>query len=376
MILRCDHILTEDGWIDGWIDVVHGRFETVRRGEPTQTPDRDLRGYRLLPGLIDVHLHGYQGWMNPTRPITADEVHGFLKAMALAGTTSLLPSTDPSHYPALVQAAHHPTEGARFVGINLEAYFSCPTYSGFYGARGIFPQPSVAELSQLIQRSEGLLKYVMIAPELEGALEGMRYLKDRGIKVSAGHTIMKAKDFKPFLESGLIDAFTHTSNNMGQIHQRDVGVTGLALLDPQTYCEVITDFLHVEDDMLRLIVKVKPHDKIVLVSDSTYLSGQPVGDYPVPGNVLTVTPNHQIIDREGNIHGDWFSLYRNTVELFKRGVVPAETAFTMASLNPARLMDIEKDYGSIRSGKVADFLIADEQYQLIETQIGGHPIVA
>jgi N-acetylglucosamine-6-phosphate deacetylase len=376
MILRCDRILTEEGFIDGWIEISDGRFVRVQRGEAPVQPDRDLRGSLILPGLIDVHLHGYHGWMDPTRPITVNDVQGFLKAMALAGTTGVMPSTDPSHYPVLADAYRQKSPGARFLGINLEAYFSCTAYSGFYGARGIFPQPTRETLQRLIEAAGGALKYVMIAPELESAMEGMRFLKANNIKVSVGHTLMHANDFKAFLASGCVDAFTHTANNMGQIHQRDVGVTGMALLDPNTYCEVISDFLHVSHEMLQLIFKTKAHDRIVLVSDSTYLSALEPADYAVPGNVLTITPNYQIVDREGNIHGDWFCLYRNTVELIRRGLLTPETAFNMASLNPARLMEIERDYGSIRVGKKADYLIADATYTLLETTIDGVAVTA
>ncbi len=370
MNIKSDRILTETGFINGWIEEKEGVIMRIGEGICPNPVDVDATGKIVLPGLIDIHLHGYNGWLSPTNEIQHDDVIGFLHEMAKHGVTACMPSVEPKFYPVLAQA-YQDQSGSRLLGIYLEAFFTTKEYSGFRGQRGIFPLPSVDYAKELIQSSQGLLKYVMIAPELPQAAETMRYFKTHGVKIAAGHTLMKRDEFLKFTQEGLIDSLCHTANNMGIMHQRDVGVLGVGLLDPNITCELICDFLHVSQEMIEIILRVKEHDKIVLISDSTFLSGKQPGTYPIGDKELIVTEKYQIIDKTGDIHGSCFPLIHNVGELVRRKLLSLEEAVTMATLNPAKFMGVDDQLGSLKEGKAFDLIIIDDDFNLISTYVQG-----
>jgi len=374
MIIASRKILTEDGFLDGYLEIEEGNIKRILTKEQYLGDiDFDASDAMVLPGLVDVHLHGYKGRLDPNHVLDETEFDLFLHEMAKQGTTSCLPSIDPQNYDAIKN--YIPKEsGARFLGLNLEAYFSNLQYAGYRQPNKKLNLPSIEHLEELIRRCGNQLKYVMVAPELEGAMDGMEYLHKQGIKVSAGHTLMTANEFKKFTEKHLIDALTHTGNNMGVMHQRDVGVMGIGLLDPDIVCELITDFIHVSEEMVRLILRVKEHEQIILVSDSVSLAGQPAGEYSLKGHRRTVSEDCRILDEHGGIQGCYFTLYQNLCKLLEREILPFEEAVKMASLYPARFLQCDDRLGSIKVDKKADLLIVDPSMMLLATFVGGKKI--
>ncbi|TXT16776.1 MAG: N-acetylglucosamine-6-phosphate deacetylase [Erysipelotrichaceae bacterium] len=330
MNIKSDRILTEKGFINGWIEEKDGVITHIGQGLCPSSIDVDATGQIVCPGLIDIHLHGYNGWLSSSSDIKHEDVIGFLHEMARQGVTACMPSVEPKFYPVLAKA-YKEQSGSRLLGIYLEAYFTTKEYSGFRGERGIFPLPTVEYAKELLETSDNLLKYVMIAPELPHAAETMRFLKERGVKIAAGHTLMKRDEFLKFTQEGLIDSLCHTANNMGQMHQRDVGVMGVGLLDPNITCELICDFLHVSQEI----------------------------------------EEYQIVDKAGNIHGSCFPLIHNLGLLVKKNMLSIEEAVKMATLNPAKFMGVDDEIGSLKEGKAFDVIIIDDDFKLISTYVKG-----
>jgi len=374
MFISSRRIYTEHGIVNGVLEVRGNEFgKIIPRADFQGKVDMVSDDKIVIPGLIDIHLHGYGGFIDYNKPFTTQELEGFLSVLALNGTTSCSPSLQEDMYP-LIKTYQQSPQVAKLLGLTLEGRFSTESYTFFREQFKNVKDLSVDYLKELNEACGNKLRYVMIAPELPEAQEAMRYLRTNGIKVSAGHTLMPAEDFKVFNQEGLIDALTHTGNNMGQMHQRNVGVMGVGLLDPNVYAEIITDFIHVSKEMLSIILKVKGYKKTILVSDSIYLGGLKPGKYYIQGLEMTITEDHKVIDPQGWIQGCYYPLFPNTRKLIQNGLATLEEAIIMGALNPAKLLGIDAKTGSIASGKAADFLILDDELNLEQTYIDGKPV--
>ena len=369
---RC--IYTENGIVEGILEVNGNKFgRIISKADYQGKVDLVCDDKIVIPGFIDIHLHGYGGFIDYNKPFTTQELEGFLRALAINGTTSCCPSLQEDMYP-LIKTYQQSPQIAKLLGLTLEGRFSTEYYTFFREQFKKIKDLSVDYLKELNEACGNKLRYVMIAPELPQAKETMKYLRDNGIKVSAGHTLMSAEDFKVFNQESLIDALTHTGNNMGQMHQRNVGVMGVGLLDSNVYAEIITDFIHVSKEMLSIILKVKGYKKTILVSDSIYLGGLKPGKHTIKGLEMTITEDFKIMDPQGWIQGCYYPLFPNTRKLIQNGLATLEEAIVMGTLNPAKLLGIDKTTGSIASGKATDFLILDDDLNLEQTYIDGQAV--
>ncbi len=374
MLISCRNIYTEHGIVDGILEISGNEFgKIIPRIDFQGKVDLAVEDKLLIPGLIDIHLHGYGGFVDDNQPYSVQELEGLLRTLARNGTTSCCPSLQEEMYP-IIKEYHQSPGMAKLLGLTLEGRFSTEAYTFFVDPSKKIRELSVEYLKELNAACGNKLRYVMIAPELPQAKDSIHYLRANGIKVSVGHTLMSAEDFKNFNKQGVIDALTHTGNNMGQMHQRNVGVMGVGLLDPDIYAEIITDFIHVSKEMLEIILKVKSYKKSILVSDSIYLSGLKPGKYSFKGSGMTITDDYKVMDSQGWIQGSYYHLYSNMRKLIQSRLATLEEAIIMGALNPAKLLGIDAKTGSIASGKVADFLILDDKLNLEQTYIDGQPI--
>jgi N-acetylglucosamine-6-phosphate deacetylase len=376
MLIKCDRILTEDGYVDGYLKTDSFYIDSVVFGEtPDEPVDLDFSSHTIIPGLIDIHLHGYRGRINPLRGFDLQEFRLFLNDLASEGTTACLPSIEPEYYHVIKDYRQHLNESV-FLGLNLEAYFSCDQYLSYRRQYGESGKLNIENMKRLICDSNQTLRYVMIAPELNHAQEVIRMLKEQGVLVSAGHTTMSAHDFNEFQQKAGYDSLTHWGNNMGKFHQRDVGVMGVGLLNPQLKLELITDFVHLSKEMIEIALKLKTIHDCILVSDSVFLSGLEPQVYRFNDNhSLTITQNRVIIDNEGNIQGCYNTLFQNMITLVRSGLLSFEDAVIGASLNPAKLLKADHLMGSIKKSKYANFLVLNDDYQLVKSFVYGKPIV-
>ncbi len=371
MNIACSKILTEQGFVNGVLQVEQGYFKRIIPKEQFhETIDVDYSDKMIIPGLIDIHLHGFGGFVDYNSELSEQEFINFLTALGQSGTTACLPSIKTWNYPAVANLKA-PNNVSRFLGLSIEGTFATAEYSFFKEQFGQVPSLTNELFADLIEKSNHQLKYVMIAPELPNAQNVMRYLKSQGIKVSAGHTLMSATDFKMFNQEKLVDALTHTGNNMGQMHQRDVKVMGVGLLDPDIYCEIITDFIHLSAEMIAIIIKVSGINRTIMVSDSIVFGGCKPGVYYIKDMPMTVTEDFRVLDKDGWIQGSYFCLYQNFKKLVESGLATVEEAVLMASSNPAKFLGVFDQIGSIKENKKADFLVIDNQYQLIQSYISG-----
>ena len=368
MVLKHGSVLTPSGLINTDIVLENGIIAYI--GE-TEHNGIDCGGTTIMPGLVDTHVHGAYG---TEFSAPDEEFDGGLTEMAKHGITSVCCTVrclkQEDTYKAIkniVKEYKRKPRGAKIEGIHLEGPFVSAKYIGSMNP-ACLSLPSSAEMQRLYDMSEGLLKIITIAPELEGAIETIKTAKDLGVTVSLGHTGADFATAERACEAGAT-RITHTFNAAVPFNHRSPGVLGFGLTDNRMECEVICDFIHLDPAAVKLIYLTKGEDKIHMISDSGVFAGLGDGEFIVAGKKRTVK-NGMCINEEGRIAGSCYTLHQGVLNMLGRGY-SFNTVSKTASLNPAKALGISKYTGTIEQGKAADICVLDADYSAVRTFIGG-----
>ncbi len=291
-------VAAADGhWSPGWLVAAGGRIQALGPGEAPGGVRAEVsalgrvvdgRGAVLLPGFIDVHVHGGDG--ADVMDADRDGLRGMARFHARHGVTSLLPTTW-SATPAALEAAVSaiadvlgPVEGgATILGAHLEGPWINPARAGAQDPAAIRP-PDLAEARQLLGIRPGVVRLVALAPELPGAGDVIAELVGCGVTVSAGHTEASWDEMVAAVAAG-VRHVTHTFNAMGRLGHREPGTVGAALALPDLRCELIADGHHVHPGAMALLARAKGPDGVILISDAVRAAGRPDGDVDLGGRV-------------------------------------------------------------------------------------------
>lgn len=312
----------------------------------------DARGNFVGPGFIDLHIHG-------------DEVEWISHQQTRGGTTGFLATLHPSRPEALLRdivrvlTQKEKVSGAKVLGLRLEGPFLNRTSSGALPKKTL-RNPDVEETKEIIRQAGRALKIIVLAPELKRAYSLIRYLRERDIIASIGHTRATYEQAKRGIEAGITYA-THTFNRMGLFDHRQPGALGAVLTDSRVSCEVIVDGVHVHPAALKILLACKGLDKVILVTDSTSAKSHP--DKRPCGIVFRL--------KSGVLYGTALTLnkaLKNAIEFFGIGLVKA---VRLVTLNPARILKIDNRKGSLAAGKDADIVIFDKDFNIKMTMVEG-----
>lgn len=366
---KCNRIVTLTGIQTGYILIQDDKIvDLVNKVDP-KIDVVDYSDLIMLPGIIDVHNHGFAGW-SMTDYATIEEVQGYLKSLCSVGVTTVLPTAKPEAFESIANVCTIGNSlGASVYGIHSEGPFWARGGENTVGES--WPKPSVELTREYIDKANGCLKMMAIAPELEGANDVIHYLHQHNIKVAACHTKAKSQEIKDALKDGGFDIVTHLCNGMQGIHHRDVGALGQFLLTDNIYYELIADLNHVCADMIGLILKLVGTDRICLISDSNYMANMPVGRYERYGKEMIVDENGLIKDVHGRICGSGKYVLFNMKQLMKYCGVSLVDVSKMASYNPAKFLGIDHLTGSLGYGKYADFTVIDDDFNCQATYVHG-----
>ena len=327
----------------------------------------------VLPGFIDEHIHGAGG------ADAMDGTHAALatiaKTVAAEGTTGFLATTmtqSPENIRGALAAASdymkHPESGARLLGVHLEGPFISAKHKGAQPLEYV-AKPSVEMFDAYNKAAEGHIKIVTLAPEEEGAEALVAHLKESGIIASIGHSGAKYQDVERAVSKGAIHV-THTYNAQSPLHHREIGVVGSALLLEELSCELIADTIHVSVPAMKLLIKNKPADKLILITDAIRAKGLGDGESELGGQKVYVKNGEARLE-DGTLAGSVLCMNRAVQNLVEKVGVPFLQAVDCASKNPARDLNLLDETGSISVGKRADFTVLDGQYNVVLTVVGG-----
>ena len=337
----------------------------------------DLQGLTLFPGFLDVHIHGAVGVDTlDAEPQDLERVSQFLASRGVTGWLPTLVPASTADYARAVKSIESAMSGekqlmngARILGLHYEGPFVNSAQCGALRARFFRTFSGVSDITDLPLLDLQFAKHMItVAPEIEGGVELVRELSRRGWIVSLGHT---RADFDVLDDAFAAGArhLTHFMNAMPPLHHRSPGPVGWGLLHNGVSCDIIADGIHLDPRMLQILHKLKGPERLLLISDAIAAAGRGDGDYAIWEEMISVKDG-RTCNANGNIAGSVITML-DAVQLMKSlGVAEVDLA-RMAATNPARLLGIEQECGSIDEGKRADLVALDEAGQVVLTIIGG-----
>lgn len=370
MIIDQVKVFTEDKkFTDGGIVIKNGTIEQVyTEGKRPQTEDEvlDGKGMYAIPGLIDLHFHGCKGddFCDGSR----DAIARIAEYEASVGVTAIAPATMTLPVEELEQILRvaaeykkgpHSKKEADFVGINMEGPFISPAKKGAQDERNIIPC-DVKVCERFLEVSEGLVKFMGIAPEeSENAVSFIEAVKDK-VNVSLAHTNADYDTAMAAFNAGA-DHAVHLYNAMPAFTHRAPGVIGAVYDSKHVMAEIICDGVHIHPAAVRATFEMMGEDRMILISDSMRAAGMPDGSYTLGGLDVNVVGNRATLASDGAIAGSVTNLMDCMKTAVKTMNIPLETAVACATINPAKSLGIDAEYGSIRAGKKAHIVLMDQE---------------
>ena len=361
----------------GWLLIENGLIRALGFGK---TPDfsedasiqtLDGQGSNLLPGFIDLHVHGAMGHeVMDASPTGLEEMSRFY---ASHGVTSFLATTWTSGRESIMKALELVEEmqgriqgGATLLGVHLEGPYLNPTRCG---AQDVNLIRRAAKEEALEILDTGVIRLLALAPEIDENLWLIDECVKRGITVSAAHTTANYAQMQQAAEHG-ISQLTHSFNAMEGLGHRELGTIGAAMNLPQISCELIADNIHVHPAAQKILVDVKTPSGVILVTDAIRAAGLPDGDYMLDDRSVHIE-NGAVQLPNGTLAGSVLTMERALKNVcFATGRSLAEMWIT-SSLNAARAIGVSARKGSLEVGKDADLVLLDESFDVQLTVVQG-----
>ena len=351
----------------GSVLVLGGRIVSIFSAETAPRAiameEVDLSGATLLPGFIDVHIHGAVGVdVMEATPRDLLDVSEYLASQGVTGwLPTLVPGSDANYasVAAAVSEAVASSEGtgARILGLHYEGPFVNSAQCGALHVDYFKNYSGPLDLEKLATPERvAAVRMITLAPEVTGGVELVRELKRRGWVISIGHTRATLELLDQAFAAGARH-MTHFMNAMSPLHHRNPGPIAWGLSRDDVTCDVIADGIHLDPFMLQLLVKIKGVRGLALISDAIAATGKGDGDYQIWGETISVT-NGRTSNASGSIAGSVITMLDAVRVMRSLGVSYVDLA-QMASTNPARLLGLQHEIGSITVGKRADLVALD-----------------
>jgi N-acetylglucosamine-6-phosphate deacetylase len=364
-------VLTPQGWRRGELQVSHGRITALPTEAADDTAWQRSQAPLLLPGFIDLHVHGGGGADTMQTAVDAQALNTIAQAHARHGTTSLLATTMTAPrdeieavLKAIAPACASPAQGARVLGVHLEGPYISP---GKLGAQPSFAQaPSAQALLSLCALAP--IRVATMAPELPGAMEAITALVAHGVRVQVGHSTATYEQACEALQHGAA-GFTHLFNAMSALHHRAPGAAGAALAHAQ-HAEIIPDLLHVHPGAIRAALRAIPG--LYCVTDSTSAATMPDGDYTL-GAQRVVKCQGGVRLADGTLAGSTLTMDQALRNLVRQLGLPLREASQRVSTHAAQYLGLG-DRGQLAVGAFADVVVLNADLHVAQVWVEGQHV--
>jgi N-acetylglucosamine-6-phosphate deacetylase len=341
----------------------------------------NFREATLVPAFVDIHIHGCAGHdVMEADPQALNAIGSYLSSR---GVGAYFPTTVTSPKDETLRSlAGLATEirrraktieyGATPLGIHLEGPFLSHLKRGVH-TDALLEAPAISLFDRFWQAAEGQIRLMTIAPELPGATELIAHATALGVRCSMGHSDAKVCEAEAGFVAGARSA-THTFNAMRAIDHREPGLAAYVLDKQSLFAEIICDGIHVDPLMVRLFLKAKDRDRVILVTDGMSATGMPDGTYMLGD--MTVEVHEGRCTSGGTLAGSVLTLDRGVQNLIEFTGASLRTAVAAASHNPARLMGIDESWGSLEEGRVANITALSPSADVMQTFLAGRLTIA
>ena len=325
---------------------------------PRGVREISMEGKTIVPGFVDVHIHGAGG--RDVMEGTAEALETVAATVARHGTTSFVATTVTASAVEtresvagiarfILRSSDLATRelGAEILGIHFEGPFISPARRGVHPAEWIV-LPSTAFLAHLLEEARGTAQILTLAPELPGAMELIAMALQAGLVISLGHTDANYEQAQIAIDAGATHA-AHVFNAMRPFSHRGTGVIGAVLTSSKVSAELIADGIHVDEAAMRMLVELKTPERVILVSDGTSATGMPDGKYQLGKFEVTVSGG-VCRNAEGKLAGSTLTLDRALRNIVAMGI-PLGAALRMVTANPARQIGLASRKGILAAGR-------------------------
>lgn len=327
-------------------------------------------GDSLLPGFIDVHIHGSAG--HDVMDASSDALMAIGKSLVTTGTTSFLPTTMTMEMENIIEALDRikiqmaiRNCGAKVLGAHMEGPFINKAAKGAH-LEAYICLPEI----KVLERYKDVLKLITIAPEMDSEGVFIKAARKLGIGISLGHSTCSYDCARKAIEDGA-NSVTHLFNAMTGLHHRDPGLVGAALLT-DVYAELIADDVHVHPDLYELVYKMKGPERLILITDAMKGQCMKSGNYDLGGQRVLVGEKDARLE-DGTLAGSILTQDKALRHILRTKGVDLVKASAMLSANPTTLIGVD-GIGKIREGFKADFVLLDENMGVTHTIIDGEMV--
>ncbi|WP_239741039.1 N-acetylglucosamine-6-phosphate deacetylase [Mammaliicoccus sp. M-M45] len=376
-ILKNAQVYTEKTKIEnGYIEVRDGFIYDIQEGDyKGNARVVDLKRQHLIPGFIDIHIHG--GYGQDAMDATPETLNVLSEKLLSEGTTSFLATTMTQSTDAVNDALENVAKykpldekRAEILGVHLEGPFISEHKVGAQNPAFV-ARPTVQKFNEFQEKSNGNIKIVTIAPEVEGAKETIKHLSNDVI-FSAGHTVTDYNGIEEAVNYGLKHV-THLYNAQTTFTHREPGVFGVALTNERLTTEVIVDGVHSHPAAVKLAYLAKGNENFCIITDAMRAKGMSDGKYDLGGQDVYVKNNEARLEN-GSLAGSILLMNKGLKNLMDFANVSLEEAWRTTSLNQAIRLNVDDRLGSIKIGKQADFVVVDSELNVLTTIKKGYII--
>lgn len=346
-----------------------GKISLIRGAAAKRCEVLNARGLFVSPGFIDIHVHGL--FADRAGDLDVSDLKEMCRRLAKHGVTGFLATTVSSSPAMLLKIVKTVKDfikddpDTNLLGIHFEGPFVSPQVSGAQNRKYIRPFSSDA-MKDVFSEGEGIIKVMTFAPEVKNGMRLLKALTERGIKPFIGHSTAGYREVKAAAAKGATHV-THLFNAMPAFHYREPGLIGAALTLDDMTVDIIADGVHIDPVTVKLVVETKGVDKVVLISDAI---GSGRKAFLLGGLKVRVRKKEARLEN-GKLAGSVIGLDEAVRNIMRFARLNLPEAVRMASLNPARVLNIDGKKGSLEAGKDADIVILDKELKVRHTIIKG-----